>query len=533
MALPSSGQITSSMINVELGRAANAPFSLTGAAERALAGIPSGPISFQSFWGKSSYTPIAAQIVNPTVNRLFGVYTNPDGSRTACVYDGTDSWLVRFQAPSAAGFVTILSTLKLTPGTAGLNIFCDFGLTGAHIIGDNVFLSFASHMSGRAIFVRWDLSANPVYIKSFASAVSSLSGVSKSVLMPDGNIMMFGEAASNYTWQLMNPATGAPASGTNTYRLQTITGTNGSGLSTELSDVLFNPVTGNPVFCAVCVGTSGAILTIFELNAAGTSLIRSGHFNIAVTGYNTFSNTGVAMAINGVGEVILAYVNSRTNAGSQMTINVLQFTPDATNSYTQIPLPTYYQINLANLYNGTDTVNIINKSLRIDSGTFIFNVNFAKTTAPTTAKAYFIKFAIPSGYNISTVQSTAILEVAADATGTSDLTEMGRFNQNLPCNESHFCATFGKRQYMELPYNLESFTSRSLNYVAGNANVSLTKKTVGNMFTPHFGQPGSALSFSKISMSSGAAPYANSNLSYTPTVGAAWSGNLMYSQPNA
>ncbi|MCL1038331.1 hypothetical protein L2750_14450 [Shewanella submarina] len=54
MALPSSGKITAAMINKELGRAENAPFSLNGAAERALAGKPTGAISFADFHGKSS-----------------------------------------------------------------------------------------------------------------------------------------------------------------------------------------------------------------------------------------------------------------------------------------------------------------------------------------------------------------------------------------------------------------------------------------------------------------------------------------------
>lgn len=54
MALPSSGPITASQINIELGRASSAPFSLGGAEERALAGKPSGSISFSDFHGKSS-----------------------------------------------------------------------------------------------------------------------------------------------------------------------------------------------------------------------------------------------------------------------------------------------------------------------------------------------------------------------------------------------------------------------------------------------------------------------------------------------
>ena len=53
MALPWSGQIAVSDINVELGRAWNHWFDINGAAERN-AQKPSGPISFYDFYGKSS-----------------------------------------------------------------------------------------------------------------------------------------------------------------------------------------------------------------------------------------------------------------------------------------------------------------------------------------------------------------------------------------------------------------------------------------------------------------------------------------------
>lgn len=53
MTLPSSGPMSAAMINTELGRSATAPFSMNGAAERALAERPSGSIAMSDFYGKS------------------------------------------------------------------------------------------------------------------------------------------------------------------------------------------------------------------------------------------------------------------------------------------------------------------------------------------------------------------------------------------------------------------------------------------------------------------------------------------------
>lgn len=56
MALPASGPLSASQINVELGRAVGAAFSMNDAAVRSLAGKPSGPISFSDLLGKSART---------------------------------------------------------------------------------------------------------------------------------------------------------------------------------------------------------------------------------------------------------------------------------------------------------------------------------------------------------------------------------------------------------------------------------------------------------------------------------------------
>lgn len=54
MALPASGQISMSQVNVELSKSATAQVALGDAAVRALAGVPAGAISLDNLHGKSS-----------------------------------------------------------------------------------------------------------------------------------------------------------------------------------------------------------------------------------------------------------------------------------------------------------------------------------------------------------------------------------------------------------------------------------------------------------------------------------------------
>lgn len=57
MTLPTSGPISASMINAELGRDSNARFHINGADERALAGVSAGLVTFADFYGKSRGFP--------------------------------------------------------------------------------------------------------------------------------------------------------------------------------------------------------------------------------------------------------------------------------------------------------------------------------------------------------------------------------------------------------------------------------------------------------------------------------------------
>lgn len=63
MALPASGTLSASQINVELGLAAGATFSMNDAGVRGLAGKPSGLISFSDLLGKSAHTYVYTTII--------------------------------------------------------------------------------------------------------------------------------------------------------------------------------------------------------------------------------------------------------------------------------------------------------------------------------------------------------------------------------------------------------------------------------------------------------------------------------------
>lgn len=74
MTLPVSGPLSASQINVELGRAVGAAFSMNDAAVRGLAGKPSGLISFSDLLGKSARTYVY------DANLVVGASTSAAGS---------------------------------------------------------------------------------------------------------------------------------------------------------------------------------------------------------------------------------------------------------------------------------------------------------------------------------------------------------------------------------------------------------------------------------------------------------------------
>lgn len=83
MTLPASGPISCSQIDVELGDSGTSVISLGDADARALAGVPSGPISMSDFYGKSSVIPYTFS--SSTANATINVSTLPGYSSSAAI----------------------------------------------------------------------------------------------------------------------------------------------------------------------------------------------------------------------------------------------------------------------------------------------------------------------------------------------------------------------------------------------------------------------------------------------------------------
>lgn len=83
--IPASGEISAGQINEELGRPFISQFNIGGSEERALAGVPTGEISFSDFHGKTvvDFSGIPATIesvrISP-IQALAGYRINMDGT---------------------------------------------------------------------------------------------------------------------------------------------------------------------------------------------------------------------------------------------------------------------------------------------------------------------------------------------------------------------------------------------------------------------------------------------------------------------
>lgn len=130
MTLPASFPLSSAQINVELGRAANAAFSIGGAAERQLAGVPSGPISFSNFLGKSAFafvpfaTPYGVRGGSSAVGATSPQTANAD-SRVTLLTDGTLATAGFNTASNPSGYTQPVS-VRYYNGTPATTVWAYF-----------------------------------------------------------------------------------------------------------------------------------------------------------------------------------------------------------------------------------------------------------------------------------------------------------------------------------------------------------------------------------------------------------------------
>lgn len=106
MTLPASGAMTAAMINVELGRSSTAPFDINGAAERALAGVPTGAISFADFYGKSSFN-FSATTSPGFLSKSGSTNTIITDPTTATPVGGTGPFTYQWFIDSTSGDATV------------------------------------------------------------------------------------------------------------------------------------------------------------------------------------------------------------------------------------------------------------------------------------------------------------------------------------------------------------------------------------------------------------------------------------------
>ena len=131
MTLPSSGAISLGQVNTELGLSATASISLGATNVRALASVPSGPISFGDLRGKSamSFSTPTARLTNTSAAaglRSGRIQFNTDGTLTLTSGSGSSAWWSTVHAGIGSSYwvkVTVSGVTSssypggMTPGT--------------------------------------------------------------------------------------------------------------------------------------------------------------------------------------------------------------------------------------------------------------------------------------------------------------------------------------------------------------------------------------------------------------------------------
>lgn len=151
MTLPASGAIDAAAINVELGRASTAAFDINGSAERSLAGIPSGAISFSSFYGKSLSSTLDTQTVTTGGSGLPGFafrgYSGAIGSiadGTSNIYSGAAIQEIQWDEASATVTLSVAGTVA------------NSGWTTMSVAGELFTRSLAAFSTFSGSFTYWE-----------------------------------------------------------------------------------------------------------------------------------------------------------------------------------------------------------------------------------------------------------------------------------------------------------------------------------------------------------------------------------------
>lgn len=130
MALPASGQLSLSLVNIELGLPANAQLSLSSAAVRALAGVPSGQFNLSLLHGKSAApapSPGPGPVPAPVPTTFPFLFYAGVTSSEVQVGEGTVTRIISGYWPAAGFGVTGDTTFRPGSGTNVLMLTSDTG----------------------------------------------------------------------------------------------------------------------------------------------------------------------------------------------------------------------------------------------------------------------------------------------------------------------------------------------------------------------------------------------------------------------